>query len=147
MQTPALSRVKDRVPSVFNDFFKPWNEWFDNGGLMNRFNEVPSVNIVEQKDAYNVSLAAPGLKKGDFNIDIDGNMLTISCEKEETKEEKEKKFTRKEYNYSSFSRSFTLPEEINREKIEASYTDGVLHIVLPRKEDNKKVSAKHIAVK
>ena len=147
MQTPALSRVKDRVPSVFNDFFKPWNEWFDNGGLMNRFNEVPSVNIVEQKDAYNVSLAAPGLKKGDFNIDIDGNMLTISCEKEETKEEKEKKFTRKEYNYSSFSRSFTLPEEINREKIEASYTDGVLHIVLPRREDNKKVSAKHIAVK
>ena len=147
MQTPALSRVKDRVPSVFNDFFKPWNEWFDNGGLMNRFNEVPSVNIVEQKDAYNVSLAAPGLKKGDFNIDIDGNMLTISCEKEENKEEKEKKFTRREYNYTSFSRSFTLPEEINREKIEASYTDGVLHIVLPRKEDNKKVSAKHIAVK
>jgi len=147
MQTPALSRVKDRVPSVFNDFFKPWNEWFDNGGLMNRFNEVPSVNIVEQKDAYNVSLAAPGLKKGDFNIDIDGNMLTISCEKEENKEEKEKKFTRREYNYTSFSRSFTLPEEINREKIEASYTDGVLHIVLPRREDNKKVSAKHIAVK
>jgi len=146
MQTPALSRVKDRVPSVFNDFFKPWNEWFDNGGLMNRFNEVPSVNIVEQKDAYNVSLAAPGLKKGDFNIDIDGNMLTISCEKEENKEEKEKKFTRREYNYTSFSRSFTLPEEINREKIEASYTDGVLHIVLPRREDNKKVSAKHIAV-
>jgi len=147
MQTPALSRIKDRVPSVFNDFFKPWNEWFDNGGLMNRFNEVPSVNIVEQKDAYNVSLAAPGLKKGDFNIDIDGNMLTISCEKEENKEEKEKKFTRREYNYTSFSRSFTLPEEINREKIEASYTDGVLHIVLPRREDNKKVSAKHIAVK
>jgi len=147
MQTPALSRVKDRMPSVFNDFFKPWNEWFDNGGLIGRFNEVPSVNIIEQKDAYDVSLAAPGLKKGDFNIDIDGNMLTISCEKEETKEEKEKKFTRKEYNYSSFSRSFTLPEEINREKIEASYTDGVLHIVLPRKEDNKKVSAKHIAVK
>ena len=147
MQTPALSRVKDRVPSVFNDFFKPWNDWFDNGGLMNRFNEVPSVNIVEQKDAYNVSLAAPGLKKGDFNIDIDGNMLTISCEKEENKEEKEKKFTRREYNYTSFSRSFTLPEEINREKIEASYTDGVLHIVLPRREDNKKVSAKHIAVK
>jgi len=147
MQTPALSRVKDRVPSVFNDFFKPWNEWFDNGGLMNRFNEVPSVNIVEQKDAYNVSLAAPGLKKGDFNIDIDGNMLTISCEKEENKEEKEKKFTRREYNYTSFSRSFTLPEEINREKIDASYTDGVLHIVLPRREDNKKVSAKHIAVK
>jgi HSP20 family protein len=71
-----------------------------------------------------VSLAAPGMKKEDFKIDVDGNMLTISSEKEETKEEKEKKFTRKEYNYSSFSRSFTLPDEVNKEKIDAKYEDG-----------------------
>ena len=66
------------------------------------------------------------MKKDDFKIDVDGNMLTISSEKEENKEEKEKKFTRKEYNYSSFSRRFTLPEEVNKEKIEAKYEDGVL---------------------
>jgi HSP20 family protein len=108
---------------------------------------VPAVNITEQKDEYQVSLAAPGLKKDDFKIDVDGNMLTISSEKEESKEEKEKSFTRKEYNYSSFSRSFTLPEEINKEKIEARYEDGVLKIALPRKEDTKKAVAKNIAVK
>jgi len=74
-------------------------------------------------------------------------MLTISSAKEETKEEKEKRFTRKEYNYSSFSRSFTLPDEVNREKIDAKYEDGVLKITLPRKEEVKNPAAKQIAVK
>ena len=147
MGTQALSKVSERMPSVFDDFFKPWNEWFDNGGLLSRTMNVPAVNITEQKNDYLVSLAAPGLKKEDFKIDVDGNMLTISSEKEETKEEKDKKFTRKEYNYSSFSRSFTLPEEINKEKIEAKYEDGVLKISLPRREEAKKPAAKNIAVK
>ena len=115
MGTQALSRLSERMPSVFDDFFKPWNEWFDNGGLLGRVMNVPAVNITEQKDAYLVSVAAPGLKKADFNIDVEGNMLTISCEKEETKEEKDKKFNRREYSYSSFSRSFTLPDEVNKE--------------------------------
>jgi len=147
MGTQALAKLSERMPSVFDDFFKPWNEWFDKGGLFARTMNVPAVNITEQKDTYQVSLAAPGLKKDDFKIDVDGNMLTISSEKEETKEEKDKKFTRKEYSYSSFSRSFTLPEEINKEKIEAKYEDGVLKISLPRKEEAKKPAAKHIAVK
>jgi HSP20 family protein len=108
---------------------------------------VPPVNITENQDNYLVSLAVPGMKKDDFKIDVDGNMLTISSEKEETKEEKEKKFTRKEYSYSSFSRSFTLPDEVNREKIDAKYEDGVLKISLPRKEEVKKPTAKQIAVK
>ena len=147
MGTQALSKVSERMPSVFDDFFKPWNEWFDNGGLLSKTMNVPAVNITEQKNDYLVSLAAPGLKKEDFKIDVDGNMLTISSEKEETREEKDKKFTRKEYSYSSFSRSFTLPEEINKEKIEAKYEDGVLKISLPRKEEAKKPAAKNIAVK
>jgi HSP20 family protein len=147
MATKALARLSERMPSVFDDFFKPWNEWFDNGGLLGRVMNIPAVNITEHKDQYQVSLAAPGLKKDDFNIDVEGNMLTISCEKEESKEEKDKSFTRKEYNYSSFSRSFTLPEEINKEKIEAKCEDGVLKILLPRKEEAKKPSAKHISVK
>lgn len=147
MGTQVLARSTERMPSVFDEFFKPWNEWFDNGNLWNRTMSVPAVNITEQKDAYLVSLAAPGLKKEDFTIDVDGSMLTISSRKEEHKEEKDKKFTRKEYSYSSFSRSFTLPEEINREKIEAKYEDGILKISLPRFEAAKKPSAKHIAVK
>ena len=147
MSTQALSRLSERMPTVFEDFFKPWNEWFDNGGLFGRTMNIPAVNITEQKNDYLVSLAVPGMKKEDFKIDIDGNMLTISSAKEETKEEKEKRFTRKEYNYSSFSRSFTLPDEVNREKIDAKYEDGVLKITLPRKEEVKNPAAKQIAVK
>ena len=147
MGTQALSKGTAKVPAVFDDFFKPWNEWFDNGGLWGRTMNVPAVNIADNENEYEVSLAAPGLKKDDFKIDVDGNMLTISSEKEENKEEKDKAFTRKEYNYSSFSRSFTLPDEINREKIEAKYEEGVLKIALPKKEEAKKLAAKQIAVK
>jgi len=106
----------------------------------------PAVNISEHKDEYHVSLAVPGLKKEDFKIDVDGNMMTISSEKEDSKEEKDKRFTRKEYSYASFSRSFNLPEEINKEKIEAKYEDGVLKLSLPRKTV-KSTEAKQIAVK
>ena len=117
MSTKAVTKV-GMLPTVFDDFFKPWNEWFDNGGsLMGRMMTVPAVNIVEDKNDYKVSLAVPGMKKDDFNIDVEGNMLTISSEKEESKEEKDEKYNRKEYSYSSFSRSFTLPEEVNKEKI------------------------------
>lgn len=137
------------LPSVFDDFFKPWNEWFTKGdGFFGRSLTVPSVNITEDTSGYHVSLAAPGLKREDFNIDLSGNILTISSEKEENKEEKEKKFTRKEYNYASFSRSFTLPDDVNKDKIEAKYEDGVLHLSLPTREELKKDSAKkQIAVK
>jgi HSP20 family protein len=147
MGTQALAKVAERMPTVFEDLFRPWNGLFDNGGFFGRIMNMPAVNITEEKDEYKVSLAAPGLKKDDFKIDVDGNMLTISSEKEENKEEKDKTFTRKEYSYSSFSRSFTLPEEINKEKIEAKYEDGVLKIALPRKEEAKKPTAKQIAVK
>ena len=147
MGTLEITKAGTRMPALFDDFFKPWNEWFDNAGLWGRVLNIPAVNITEQKDDYLVSLAAPGMKKEDFKIDVDGNMLTISAEKEDSKEEKDKKFTRKEFNYSSFSRTFTLPEEILKEKIEAKYEDGVLKIVLPRREESKKPAAKQIAVK
>ena len=147
METKALTRLSERMPSVFDDFFKPWNEWFGNEGFWGRVLNVPAVNISEQKDEYMVSLAAPGMNKADFKIDVDGNLLTISSQKEESKEEADKKFTRKEYSYSSFSRSFTLPDEINTEKIEAKYEDGILKVSLPRKQGAMKPAAKYIAVK
>ena len=84
------------------------------------------------------------MKRDDFKIDLQGDILTISAEKEESTEDK--KYNRREYNYSSFTRSFTLPEEVKRDKIEAKYEDGVLNLVLPKSEIAK-VSAKSIAVK
>ncbi len=146
MGTLAVSKKNGGMPTVFDDFFRPFGEWFDNGGLLNKSMSMPAVNVTEHKDAYKVSLAVPGLKKDDFKIDVEGNMLTISSEKEENKEEKEKTYTRKEYNYSCFSRSFTLPDEIEKDKIDAKYEDGILNISLPRKE-TKLTTAKKIAVK
>ena len=144
MATNALTKRTNVLPSFVNDFFKPWNDWFDNG--FEKTLSVPAVNITEKKDQYNVSVAAPGMKKDDFKIDLEGDMLTISAEREETTEEKNKQYNRREYNYSSFTRSFTLPEEVKRDKIEAKYEDGVLNLVLPKSEIAK-VSAKSIAVK
>ena len=146
MSTRALTKAGETFPTLFDDFFRPWNEWFDNGSVMNRSLNIPAVNITENKDHFNVSLAVPGMKKDDFNIDIEGNMLTISCEKEEKKEEKDKKYTRKEFNYSSFSRSFTLPEDVNKEKIEAHYEDGVLKMNLPKKEEAKQKAPRLIQI-
>ena len=148
MATNTLMRPFEKRMNLFDDFFKPWNEWFDaEGGLLNRMMTVPAVNVIENKENFMVSVAAPGLKKEDFKIDIDGNMLTISCEKEERKEEKEDKFTRKEYNYSSFSRTFTIPDEVIKEKIEAKYEDGILKLMMPRMHEVKPETVKKIEVR
>lgn len=145
MPTRALSRVSP-LPSVFDDFFRPFNEIF-NSDIMPRVTTVPSVNVTEKDNSFMVALAAPGLTKEDFKIDVEGNMLTISAEKEESQEEKEgERITRKEYNYSSFSRSFTLPETVQQDKIEARYENGVLNLTLPKKEIQNIRATKQIAV-
>jgi HSP20 family protein len=151
MSTKDLIRTRESLPSVFNDFWRPWGSFFEpNGGsLIDKLNTVsiPAVNISEHKDRYDVNLAAPGMKKDDFNIDIEGNTLTISAETREEKEEKEERYTRKEYSYSSFSRSFSLPEWVNKDKIDASYENGVLRLSIPKTEEAKKAASKHISVK
>jgi HSP20 family protein len=151
MSTKDLIRRRESFPSLFNDFFRPWGSVFDtNGGsLFDTLNPVtiPAVNISENKERYEVYLAAPGMKKEDFNIDVAGNTLTISAETREEKEEKEERYTRKEYSYSSFSRTFTLPDGINKDKIDASYDNGVLKLALPKTEEAKKSASKHISVK
>ena len=100
----------------------------------------PSVNIVEHDAHFTMQLAAPGLQKSDFNINIENDYLVISAEKQTEKEEtgNQGKFTRREFNYSSFKRSFQLDENINREGIAASYENGVLNITLPKKEETWK---------
>ncbi|AXY74174.1 Hsp20/alpha crystallin family protein [Paraflavitalea soli] len=148
MSSKELTKRSGQFPAVWDDFFKPWNDWFSNGFSQMKPVTIPAVNITDSNDEYKLSLAAPGLKKGDFHIDVDGNMLTISCEKEENKEEKDSRHTRKEYNYQSFSRTFTIPEEVSKEKIEASYDDGILKVKLPKKEEAKRMAiTKNIQVK
>ncbi|HVV03702.1 MAG TPA: Hsp20/alpha crystallin family protein [Puia sp.] len=151
MSLRTLAKRGESVPSLFNDLFRPWESFFDNNGgsLLPAFGtiSVPAANIIDNKDHYEVNLAAPGMKKEDFNIDVEGNVLTISAEKEEKKEEKDERYSRKEFSYTSFSRSFTLPDWVNKDKIDASYENGLLKVNLPKTDEAKKLSSKHITVK
>lgn len=143
----ALTKVKTTFPTFFDDLLsKRWNEWLDDKGLLQRTLTIPAVNIEESNNHYKASMAVPGMEKDDFRIDIDGDVLTISAEKEQKKEENEKKYTRKEYNYSSFSRSFTLPEEVQKDSIDAKYSNGVLELILPKREETKNKQSKKIVV-
>lgn len=107
----------------------------------------PSVNIIEHDAHYTLDLAAPGLTKQDFNISIENDHLMISAEKKSEKEEKEGRFTRREFSFGSFKRSFHLDDKINREGITAAYEDGVLKLTLPKKEEaTQKSSSKTIEI-
>lgn len=110
---------------------------------------LPSVNLKETDNKLEVELAAPGMKKEDFKVEIDNNMLMISSEKQEEKKEERKKdnYLRKEFSYQSFYRSFYLPEYIDENKVEASYKDGILHVAIAKKEGVKKLGHKTIAIK
>jgi HSP20 family protein len=100
---------------------------------MTRVSNVPAVNVSENDKEYIVAVAAPGMDRKDFQVETDEDMLTISAEKEkEEKEEREGRYNRREYNYSSWSRSFSLPEDCNAEKIDAEYKSGELRIKIPK---------------
>ncbi|MDA3942507.1 MAG: Hsp20/alpha crystallin family protein [Bacteroidetes bacterium] len=98
---------------------------------------MPAVNISENEDNFMLEMAAPGMQKSDFKINLDNNVLTLSSEKQDEQEENNENFSRKEFNYSSFSRSFTLPKSIDFDKIKADYKDGILKVSLPKREDAK----------
>ena len=108
---------------------------------------MPATNIKENDTNFQIEIAAPGLKKEDFNVDIEKGMLTISSEKKDEKEEKDENYTRREYNYSSFSRSFRLPESVTEDDIDATYKDGVLKLIIPKKEENQKSQRRQINIK
>jgi HSP20 family protein len=103
------------------------------------------VNVKEINGAFQIEVAAPGLKKEDFKLSLHENRLSISTKKEQTTEEKTEQYTRQEFNYSSFQRTFNLPKSVDGEKIEATYSDGILHVNLPKKEEVKP-AVKEIAV-
>jgi len=141
---PVL-RKKSTFPSLIDEFFG--SDVFP--GLFLDFDKrmvTPAVNIIENKDDYRIEVAAPGLDKADFRINIENNVLTISAEKEEKQETNEERFMRREFNYTSFSRSFTLPEIMDTEKISAKHKDGILNVMIPKKEEAKEKLARMINI-
>ncbi|MDX5438546.1 MAG: Hsp20/alpha crystallin family protein [Pontibacter sp.] len=135
--------------SDFGDFFSDIDRFFNNDFFlmpmqMRRQMEssMPAVNIRDKEKEYLIEVAAPGMKKEDFNIDMEEGMLTISSQKEEEKSEDKDDFKRREYNYSSFSRSFSLPDNVKPDDIKARYEDGVLKLTVPKREQQDKPKKK-----
>lgn len=118
-------------PALMNEIFKP--DWF--GGLETVANNLPPVNIKENEADYELQLSVPGRTKEDFIIEIDKDVLTVSTEVENEEVKKDENFTRREFSFKSFKRSFTLPNTINTENIKANYENGILSFALPKKEE------------
>ncbi|HEY8937118.1 MAG TPA: Hsp20/alpha crystallin family protein [Cyclobacteriaceae bacterium] len=137
------------IPSMFDDFFT--NNWLDSSlaNWKTSGASLPAVNVKETNENFDVEVAAPGMKRDDFKVELDNNILTISSQREDTQEEKDKdgNYTRREFSYQAFQRSFSLPEsKVEGDKISARYTDGVLHITIPKTEKAKVKPAKQITV-
>lgn len=135
------------IPSLFDDFF---TRDFLNGASALKPGALPAVNIVETNDDFKIEVAAPGLKREDFKVELDNNTLTISSQREEQKENtnnEENYYARREFSYHSFERSFTLPEDkVEAESIAARYEDGILYVTIPKNEKAKVKPAKQIAI-
>jgi HSP20 family protein len=132
------------LPNVLDDIFGNdwWSESFNNALT----SSMPAVNIAETDNEYRVELAAPGLDKKDFKIDLNKNVLIISSEKEAINEEKKENFMRREFSYNSFKRSFTLPETVNAEKIKAEHENGILRVHIPKKPEAIEKGPRQIAI-
>ena len=135
-------------PSLFDNFFsRDWMDW-NNSNFSNTNSTLPAVNIRENDQEFTIEVAAPGMKKKDFNINLDNNQLWISSEIKNETESNEGNYSRKEFSYQSFSRSFQLPVNlIDGDKITAKYDEGILNIHLPKKEEAKPKPSKIISIK
>jgi len=140
---PTL-RTRTNWPSLVEEFLK--------GDLMPNFFDtetrysLPAVNIVENKDDYRIEVAAPGLNKDDFKVNLENNVLTVSSEKEEKRDDNDERIMRREFSYASFERSFTLPVTVDADKIKANHKDGILQITIPKKEEAKQKPLRQIKV-
>jgi HSP20 family protein len=139
-----MLRKRSAFPSLIDEFFGK--------DMLPRFFDVetgvttPAVNIIEGKDDYRIEVAAPGLDKKDFKIDLDNRVLTISSEREEKNEVTEDKYMRREFSYTSFTRSFVLPDAADIEKISASHKEGILNVTIPKRDEAKVKPAKQINI-
>ena len=137
----SLVKFNDKRNSAllpgFNDVFESFfNEAFLSDRMVNR---VPAVNISETEENYHIELAAPGLKKEDFKLDLDRNTLSVSVEVSSDQKTDQKNYSKREYSYSSFVRSFTLPESADNSNVNASYNDGVLRVDIAKREEAKNI--------
>jgi len=148
-----MSLMKVDQHSLLPKFSNFWEDFFGKDIMempsWSRGVSTPAVNIEEKDNAFEVAMAVPGMKRSDFKIEVDNGVLSVSSEKEEIQEEQDKagKYTRREFRYHTFSRSFTLPEAIDEDKIAAEYKDGILAIHLPKKELSQRQLTKQITVK
>lgn len=139
------------LPTISKRSFNPFymSDLFDEDFfpvLSNRTNSMPAVNIREDEKNYILELAIPGMNKEDLKIDINEDVLTISSETKKESEDDRDGYKRKEFSYSSFCRSFYIPENVNRDKIEANYKDGILSIGLPKQEEDKNKLARQVKI-
>lgn len=140
LQDPFFSDLFDSRKGLFNI-----NRFFNGDG--NGPALIPAVNVKDNKDNFEIQLAAPGLNKKDFDIEIEDGILTITAEKEQTSEQKDEGFVRKEFSYNTFSRSLNLPDSIDEEKdVKAKYEDGVLKLMLTKKEGLANKTPKKVQV-
>ena len=138
---PTIMRRSFRpfyMPNFFDDDFLPT--------LSSRTSSMPAVNIKEDEKNYILDLAIPGMDKKDLKIDTNEDVLTILSESKDETSEKRDGYKKKEFNYSSFSRSFYIPDNVNRDKIEANYKDGILTVSLPKMEEEKRNLSRQIAI-
>jgi HSP20 family protein len=146
-----MSLTKWSQPDFFPTIDLLWNDLLDNDSLLKGVKlgtSIPAVNVKETNKHFELESAVPGFKKNDFKIDINNGILTISSEKKEEKEEKDgNKMTRREFEYSSFCRSFALPENVDDTAISAEYKDGLLKVEIPKKENSKSDKRKTINIK
>jgi HSP20 family protein len=137
------------MTNLFDDLFSRdlWNWGLANNSTTNT--TIPAVNIKESADNYEVEMAAPGMRKEDFKVELDGNNLTISSEMQNQQEEKEgERYTRREYSYQSFQRTFTLPRNVvDVDQINAKYEDGVLRLLIPKREEARQKPPRMIEIK
>ena len=145
MSLTKWKKENDLFPSFTSFFDDFWGKDLYSG--VAKGTTVPAVNIHENKDHFMVEVAAPGLTKEDFTVNIENHVLTISAEKEEKKEEKEgNKLTLREFNFTSFKRSFTVPNTVLADNISATYANGVLKLKLPKMQEHMETEGREIAV-
>src|SRR5687768_9389975 len=137
------------IPSLFDEFFT--RDWLDSSLANWKVSgaTLPAANVKESNDDFQIEVAAPGMTRDDFKVELDNNVLTISSEREEKNEQKDEKgnYTRREFSYQSFQRSFSLPDsKVLGDKISARYSDGILYVTVPKSEEAKVKPAKQIAI-
>ncbi|WP_343631109.1 Hsp20/alpha crystallin family protein [Fluviicola sp.] len=142
MNSVKTSKDEELTAPNWSDFFA--DRVFSNRWPFHKMELFPAVNIKESDDAFHTEMAVPGFSKKDFKIDVDGSYLTISADKTRETNESNERYTKKEFESKSFSRTFNLPENVDADNIEATYQEGILQLIIPKKEKRKPTLKKKI---